>query len=148
MRPKPNKQNIIDEVIELIRVSTNYNTALAQIGAKWHISKRTFDRYWKTAGEQHIEAKRPIKNKKEALDTKKAINTCVKLNITIERIATVLLDILENKKANVKPADQIAAGKQLCVMFGFNEPSKTDVSISGDVKTVIQLFADQPPLVE
>lgn len=145
---KPSKEIIIDEIVGYIREGRATEKIYAEICSKFQLKKRTFYNYFKIAEEKHIARQRPLNKKKEALDTKKAINTCVKLNITIERIATVLLDILENKKANVKPADQIAAGKQLCVMFGFNESSKTDVSISGDVKTVIQLFADQPPLVE
>lgn len=53
--PSPNKQTIINQFIKEVAKGTTYSKVLAHAVEKWHISKRTFDRYWKTANEQHKE---------------------------------------------------------------------------------------------
>jgi hypothetical protein len=69
--------------------------------------------------------------------------------ITKSEIIEGLIKIFQNKKNNIRPADQISAAKQISSMMGFDEPTKTDLSISGDIKaTVIKLFEDQEPLHE
>lgn len=145
---RPNIQKRINDVANALTKGESRESIVTKFSKKFQTTPRTIDNYIAKAKEQ---SNAVIQEENELIksdNTTKEVAARLEALITKERIATVLLDILENKKANVKPADQIAAGKQLCVMFGFNEPSKTDVSISGDVKTVIQLFADQPPLVE
>jgi len=145
---RPNIQKRINDVANALTKGESRESIVTKFSKKFQTTPRTIDNYIAKAKEQSNAAIQEENELIKSDNTTKEVAARLEALITKERIATVLLDILENKKANVKPADQIAAGKQLCVMFGFNEPSKTDVSISGDVKTVIQLFADQPPLVE
>lgn len=145
---RPNIQKRINDVANALTKGESRESIVTKFSKKFQTTTRTIDNYIAKAKEQSNAAIQEENELIKSDNTTKEVAARLEALITKERIATVLLDILENKKANVKPADQIAAGKQLCVMFGFNEPSKTDVSISGDVKTVIQLFADQPPLVE
>ena len=145
---RPNIQKRINDVANALTKGESRESIVTKFSKKFQTTPRTIDNYIAKAKEQSNAAIQEENELIKSDNTTKEVAARLEALITKERIATVLLDILENKKANVKPADQIAAGKQLCVMFGFNESSKTNVSISGDVKTVIQLFADQPPLVE
>ncbi|MBK7695476.1 MAG: hypothetical protein IPI30_14485 [Saprospiraceae bacterium] len=76
----------------------------------------------------------------------KEVAARVEALITKEEVLTVVVGILNDDK--VKPSDRIAAAKQISTMLDFNATIKTDVSISGEVKNIIQLFEDQEPLVE
>ena len=146
--PKPSKQIIIDEIVKYIEKGNSTAKICTVICNKFQFSQRTFYNHYKKAEEKHIAKQQAINEKTEALDIQNAIDAREELLITKERLAKGLVSIFDNETANVKPADQIAAAKQLAVMYGLNEPSKTDVSISGEVKNIIQLFEDQEPLVE
>lgn len=51
--PKPNKENIITEILVELERGVSKKDCLANVGEKWRIASRTFDRYWKTANERH-----------------------------------------------------------------------------------------------
>lgn len=52
---KPNKQNIITEIISELEKGCERINVLATIGKNWQLSTRTFDRLWKEANEKHKE---------------------------------------------------------------------------------------------
>lgn len=145
---KPNLEKRINDVAKELQKGTRTKDIISLFCTKWHLGERTVKLYVSKAREQ---AKRSIDEANEAAanDSKvQETESRVEALITKEQLVEGLVSIFQNETANVKPSDQIAAAKQISTMLGYNEPSKTDVSISGDVKTVIQLFADQPPLVE
>lgn len=71
--PKPNKQIIIDEIIQEIKKKQSYTATLGVNGGKWGLTPSTFDRYWKIANEQHRQAQEPIIKELSDLDKKEAI---------------------------------------------------------------------------
>lgn len=50
---KPNKQNIITEIISELEKGRERVDVLATVGKSWQLSTRTFDRLWKEANEKH-----------------------------------------------------------------------------------------------
>lgn len=71
--PKPNKQIIIDEIIQEIKNKKSYTTVLGVSRGKWGLAPTTFDRYWKMANEQYKEAQEPIIKELAGIDKEKAI---------------------------------------------------------------------------
>lgn len=71
--PKPNKQIIIDALVQLIKSGNGYSKALGVNKSKWGLPPSTFDRHWKIAKEQHTAAQLVIKKELIALDIKAAI---------------------------------------------------------------------------
>lgn len=72
--PKPTKQIVIDAIIKGIEIGKDRGKLLATIGKKWQLSQRTFDRYWKTAQEQHSNKQKSIKDKIAVVDEQAAID--------------------------------------------------------------------------
>lgn len=58
---KPNKDNIITEILLMLESGTGRKPCLSKIVSKWQISDRTFDRYWKSANEVHAKNQSKIK---------------------------------------------------------------------------------------
>lgn len=58
---KASKQNIINAIIKEISKGLGRGKVMGTIGKKWEISRTTFDRYWKTANEQHAELQQKAK---------------------------------------------------------------------------------------
>lgn len=56
------KENIVSEILVLLTNGTTRKDCLPKIVERWQISDRTFDRYWKTALEQHAETQNTIQN--------------------------------------------------------------------------------------
>jgi chromosome segregation ATPase len=107
---KPNKENIITDMLIELEKGISYSDCLALNGTKWNLPKTTFVRYWKSANERHainqestqkaiaeqsIEAgkervKTAIKSKIERLEIlQNQINSCqeeLEKNITIQMI--------------------------------------------------------------
>lgn len=145
---RPNIQKRINDVANALTKGESRESIVAKFSKKFQTTPRTIDNYIGKAKEQS-HAILQERNEQVMSDNKtQEVAARVEALITKEQLVEGLVSIFQNETANVKPSDQIAAAKQISTMLGFNEPSKTDVSISGDVKTVIQLFADQPPLVE
>lgn len=145
---RPNIQKRIDEVVDYLSDGLSRAEIIKIFREKYKLGEPSVDVYVRKAREQ-AEAIRRQENESKQSDSKtKEVAARVEALITKEQLIEGLVSIFQNETANVKPSDQIAAAKQISTMLGFNEPSKTDVSISGDLKTVIQLFEDQPPLTE
>lgn len=94
---KPQKQNIIDVIVNQIEKGTKYGTMLAQSGTKWHISKRTFDRYWKEAQQQHIVKQQGIKEAVAIIEVEKAIEARNKEILTAQERKELLTEIALGK---------------------------------------------------
>ena len=50
---RPNKENVISEILVHLAGNTKYTECLANVGDKWRIPPRTFDRYWQEANSRH-----------------------------------------------------------------------------------------------
>lgn len=56
------KENIITEILVLLESGITRKDCLPKIVNRWQISDRTFDRYWKTALENHAETQSTIQS--------------------------------------------------------------------------------------
>lgn len=66
---KPNKENIVTEILILLESGISRRDCLAKIVKKWQMSDRTFDRHWKVANEQHAETQYSIQNSIATIST-------------------------------------------------------------------------------
>lgn len=145
---KPNLQTRIDEIAFDLSNGMSRNEIVRKIEKKYNIKSNQVDKYIRMAKDQ---ANGQRQDKKTAFDNNhhlKEIEARTEALLTKEQIIKGLTQIFFNEGNNVKPSDQIAAAKQISMMMGWNAPQKTDLSINNDIKTVIQLFHDQAPLIE
>lgn len=143
---RPNKQKRIDEVELDLSNGLSRAQIIRKFKKKYEVKEDCVDGYIRQAKKQ-AEIIRQEKKEQSISDNKtKEVAARVEALITKEEVLTVMVGILNDDK--VKPSDRIAAAKQISTMLDFNATIKTDVSISGEVKNIIQLFEDQPPLIE
>lgn len=151
--PKPSTQTIIDAITKGIEQGADRGKLLASIGKKWQLSQRTFDRYWKTANEQHTAKQQGIKSKLAIIDEQAAIEARKKAIMSAEErkewltkvvngeIEVILKKPFWNPKLQVmqfvpvsNPADiteRLRASAELSKMEGDYAPTKvasTDVA--------------------
>jgi len=50
---KPSRDNIISTILNELEIGITRSACLTKYVKEWQMSDRTFDRYWKTANEQH-----------------------------------------------------------------------------------------------
>ena len=147
--PKPNTQIIIDAIIKEIEQGKSYTQALAANGETWRIPSRTFDRYWKTANEQHTTAQQAIKIKLIDIDTQAAIDARKKAIMSAEDRKEYLTKILMGEvkikqpfvvsgKIMEYPAepsinDRLKALAELNKMEGDYAPTKVHQTIQGGI---------------
>lgn len=55
MAVKPNKENIVSDILNELSKGTTYTECIKVILAKFSLSSPTFDKYWKEANERHSE---------------------------------------------------------------------------------------------
>jgi chromosome segregation ATPase len=146
---KANLQKRIDEVANDLAKGKSREQIVSKFSKKFQTTPRTIDNYIGKAKELANELRKQA-NEAAANDSKvQETESRLEALITKSEIIEGLIKIFQNKKNNIRPADQISAAKQISSMMGFDEPTKTDLSISGDIKaTVIKLFEDQEPLHE
>lgn len=146
---KASLQKRIDEVALDLSKGAQRSDLIKKYTKKYKITEFTIDTYIRKAKDQANELRKQA-NEAASNDSKvKETESRLEAIITKSEIIEGLVKIFKNKKNNIRPADQISAAKQISSMMGFDEPTKTDLSISGDIKaTVIKLFEDQEPLHE
>jgi hypothetical protein len=145
---KPNLQTRIDEIAFDLSNGMSRNDILLKMMKKYNIKSNQVDNYIRKAKDQ---AERQRLIKKAAIYTNdqiKEIEAHIEALITKQQIIQGMTQIFFNKGNNIKPSDQIAAAKQISLMMGWNAPEKTDITVTNDIRTVIQLFEDQEPLIE
>lgn len=118
--PKSNKQIIIDAIIKEIGNGKERGKVLATVGKKWQLSQRTFDRYWKTANEQHIV-------KQQAIKTAIANDTTIK---ELEAKKQAIMTTMERKELLTKIAKGEVKIKKPFVISGkiMEYPSEPDAN--------------------
>lgn len=94
---KPNKENIINDILIELEKGITFSDCLALNGTKWQLSQRTFARYWKDANEAYKEVLN--KRQKELAD--------ISTEAEKERLKSALL----TKHERILIAQSIAQGK-------------------------------------
>ena len=143
---RPNKQKRIDEVELDLSNGLSRAQIIRKFKKKYEVKEDCVDGYIRQAKKQAEIIRQETKEQSISDNKTKEVAARVEALITKEEVLTVVVGILNDDK--VKPSDRIAAAKQISTMLDFNATIKTDVSISGEVKNIIQLFEDQPPLIE
>jgi hypothetical protein len=100
---KPNKQNIITEIISELEKGRERVDVLATVGKSWQLSTRTFDRLWKEANEKHKAAQ----NEAQRLIAEQSIEATLKRHneaiISKEKRMEILSEIALGGIPLVKP---------------------------------------------
>ncbi|MBK6571776.1 MAG: hypothetical protein IPG21_04790 [Saprospiraceae bacterium] len=143
---RPNKQKRIDEVELDLSNGLSRAQIIRKFKKKYEVKEDCVDGYIRQAKKQAEIIRQETKEQSISDNKTKEVAARVEALITKEEVLTVVVGILNDDK--VKPSDRIAAAKQISTMLDFNATIKTDVSISGEVKNIIQLFEDQEPLTE
>lgn len=94
---KPNKENIINDILIELEKGITFSDCLALNGTKWQLSQRTFARYWKDANEAYKEVLN--KRQKELAD--------ISTEVEKERLKMAIL----TKHERMKIASDIGKGK-------------------------------------
>jgi len=144
---KPSKQHIIDAIIKEIEKGNSRGKVLGIIGKKWGISRTTFDRYWKTANEQHRELQDKAKKAADeayilasAEAAKRAVMSSQERKEILSKIARGEIPLMkpmvvdkEVELIQVVPdwADRKAAIAELNKMEGDYAPTKSQISLPG-----------------
>ncbi len=119
--PKPNKQIVIDAIIKGIEIGKDRGKLLATIGKKWQISQRTFDRYWKTAQQQHISKQDALKKELAEVDKQAAIEARKKAIMTAEERKEYLTRIINGEIEVPYTEVKYNAGLKIFETFEFME---------------------------
>jgi hypothetical protein len=108
-----NKQTYIDFIInELNNSNVKYNDVCSVFCTKFHITERSFAKYWKQANEAY-------KNQREAINE-------AKLSTTIETEKEALKTLILDKTKRMQIAEEIAMGKAKRVEGQIVMPSFAD----------------------
>lgn len=148
---KPNREFIVSEILSEMDFGISYTDCLAINSEKWHLPKRTFDRYWadarirfstlSEATQIAFEALR-LEGKKEAL--KKAILTKHERMELLTKLATgeiptwreVITDAGIQKLEYYSGAEAKAAIAEINKMDGEYAPIKKDITSGGEKITI------------
>jgi len=155
--PKPNKQVIVDEIAKLVELGKSYTQVMAVNGRKWQMPERTFNRYWKTANQQHTVKQQAIKEKLTAIDTAAAIEARKKAIMTADERKELLTKLITGEIKAKRPfviggkimeypeepthRDRISAIAELNKMDGSYAPlpkQQVDVKHNGDINIIFK----------
>lgn len=140
MKVKPNKENIITDILFQLEKGTERSACLAKVGKKWQISIRTFDRLWKESNTRHLAIQQSIQldaaeliKEAEKERLKNAIATKDKVLEELTKIGMGELE-LENfgKLQTANFNERISAFKAMADFQGWKAPIKTDITTGGE----------------
>ena len=145
---KPNKENIVKDILIELEKGISYNECLALNGTKWQLAVRTFARYWNTANEAYKEALNKRQTELDALTTDLEKER-LKSAILSKNEALALLSKTAQGKARQVGKDVIIpshsestnAIKAISELLGWNMPTKSEVS--NTIKTITELTPEQ-----
>jgi len=128
---KPNKENIVNEMLLELEKGISYSECLVVNGSKWLLPSTTFTRYWKTANERHAEKQKIIQNELLAISTEAEKDKLKKAILSKDKALTLLTKIAKDKLS--RDSDKINALKTMADIEGWKAPTKIDHS--GEIKT-------------
>lgn len=133
---KPNKQNIINDILIELEKGIGYKDCLVVIGIKWKLPPTTYSRYWKTANEQY-KIKQDLIQKELLITSTEAQKERLKKAILskdeiLEKLTEIANEAFSNSKdgTNIDYNNRINAIKVLVDILGLKAPTNTNVSIS------------------
>lgn len=126
---KPNKENIVNEMLLELEKGISFSDCLVLVGTKWNLPKTTFSRYWKTANERHAVKQEAIQKELLAVSTEAEINKLKTAIFTKDKAMKLLVKIAKNK--DTRANDKINAVKAMADLEGWKAPVKTDLTTNG-----------------
>lgn len=123
---KPNKQNIINDILIELEKGIGYKACLSLNGTIWHTPERTFARYWKEANEQYKQRQELIN--KELLRVDIENKKQVLKSTLLDKIDRILIaeEIALKNGAKVTVSDQLKALDYLSKIHGDFAPQKIE----------------------
>ena len=140
--PKPDKQIIIDFIINCLEKGEQRGNILVKAGKKWGTSKSAFDRLLKIAKEQHIVKRQAINTKLAMVDEQAAIESRKRAIMTAddrqEELSKACLGLIQKTKGE-KRFTFFQGGKIVQSHNGeiFMLPVDTQIKILDTVKGLI-----------
>lgn len=148
---KPNKENIINDILIELEKGITFSDCLALNGTKWQLSQRTFARYWKDANEAYKEVLN--KRQKELADiSTEAEKERLKSALLTKHERILIAQSIAQGKAwksgdiKVVPSagDRIRALDFIAKVEGDYAPNKTDINVlSTEINIVGKKFANE-----
>mgnify|MGYP003407107218 CR=1 FL=1 len=139
---KPNKENIITEILIELEKGTSFSDCFKLIQTKSNLVRSTFASYWKTANERHLINQQEAQKRIGDILTDNLINN---LNSAILNKNEALEILTEIAKAEIKEAkegevpnyppkviERIQAIKTISEMQGWNAPIKSDIKTDNE----------------
>lgn len=141
MSTKPNKENIVTDILVELEKGVERGKALAKIVKKWQISARTFDRHWKTANERHLfkqQDKQIVLAEVSLESDKERFKTAIlSKEQSLEILSQIALSDLK------KDSDRINAVKTMADIEGWKSPLKTENNISINNNVDVSQLSDE-----
>lgn len=129
---KPNKENIITEILIELERGTTYKDCFEVILSKFKLSEPTFVTYWKIANERHLINQQATQ---KILAEQSTVNDLERLKIGILDKTEALKILTEIAKDPLKESamgmvsaktEQISAIKTIADLQGWNSPTKSE----------------------
>lgn len=146
---KPNKENIINDILIELEKGITFSDCLALNGTKWQLSQRTFARYWKKANEAHKDVLN--KRQKELADISiEAEKERLKMAIlTRHERMKIASDIGKGKAWKVgdeilipTSSDRLRALDYLSKVEGDYAPIKSETTLNGVDEIIVKRKSD------
>lgn len=127
---KPNKQNIINDILIELEKGVGYKECFGLIQTKLDIVRSTFSNYWKEANEQYKNKQETINKELLSIDIENKKEVLKTTNLTkIDRIL-IAESIAMAYIYKVTPNDQLKALEYLGKIHGDFAPTKTEIEIN------------------
>lgn len=126
---KPNKENIVNEMLLELEKGITYSECLVVNGSKWLLPSTTFTRYWKVANERHSEKQELIKAELLSVSIDSEKDKLKSAIFTKEQAMKLLVKIAKNKET--RDTDKINAVKTMADLEGWKAPVKSDLTTNG-----------------
>lgn len=129
---KPNKENIITEILIELERGTTYKDCFGVILSRFKLSEPTFVTYWKIANERHLINQQATQ---KVLAEQSTVNDLERLKIGILDKTEALKILTEIAKDPLKESamgmvsaktEQISAIKTIADLQGWNSPTKSE----------------------
>jgi hypothetical protein len=129
---KPNKENILIDILIELEKGTAYKECLSVIVGKYPMTERTFTRYWTKGQQRHAIKQRDAQSKLNEVYIDNLENTLKTAILTKNEALEILTKIAkaepEDGKLTPKVIEQIQAIKTAADLQGWNSPIKTDIT--------------------
>lgn len=120
---KPNKENIITDILIELEAGTSYKECFAVLCSKMQLAERTFANYWKEANSRHLITQQAIQkqlSEDRAEAEKERLKTAI---LTKDKALELLTDIAFNAD---RETDRINSVKTIADIQGWKAPIKTE----------------------